>query len=198
MPRPRGFTEKTVLEAVKQTFWDRGYEGTGLDELQSATGLSRSSLYLAFGSKRSLFEAALADYLESFVAPLLGPVEDSDAGLGQAAGFFTALGRLFRQPSSQRGCLMINTMAELAGRDQAMTRDAASFAKRYRVAFASALGTGVAAGKMDRDTAARRGEMLANAVMGVWLAVRAEPAAAARSCDAMAAEIRSWDETDFR
>ena len=36
-------------------FWERGYEGASLRDLEQATGLGRASLYGAFGDKESLF-----------------------------------------------------------------------------------------------------------------------------------------------
>lgn len=41
------------------TFLETGYEGTSIDDLVSATGLHRGSLYSAFGSKRGIFLAVL-------------------------------------------------------------------------------------------------------------------------------------------
>jgi AcrR family transcriptional regulator len=62
MGRPRAFHEDTALEAAMRVFWDKGYEGTSLDDLTEAMGINRSSLYSAFGDKQSLFEKVLARY----------------------------------------------------------------------------------------------------------------------------------------
>lgn len=43
-------------------FWDRGYEGASLPDLIEGTGLSRESLYKAFGDKKGLLLAALDIY----------------------------------------------------------------------------------------------------------------------------------------
>jgi TetR/AcrR family transcriptional repressor of nem operon len=55
MPRPRSFDEDHVLELVRQRFWDTGYAATSLDDLMTATGLAKGSLYGAFGDKHTLF-----------------------------------------------------------------------------------------------------------------------------------------------
>jgi AcrR family transcriptional regulator len=62
MGRPRAFHEDTALEAAMRVFWDKGYEGTSLDDLTEAMGINRSSLYSAFGDKQSLFEKVLVRY----------------------------------------------------------------------------------------------------------------------------------------
>jgi AcrR family transcriptional regulator len=192
MSRHRSFDEHAVIVAAKEVFWQRGVDATAISDLETATGLSRSSLYLAFETKRGLFEAALAEYFESFVQPLLGPLEARGAGLAEAAGFFASLGSLLHDPDAQRGCLMINTMSELAGRDPTFTPAAAGFAKRYRLAFSNALRGAAAQGLIERRAVTPRAHLLAVAAMGVWLAARADPGAAATTCDAIAGEIKSW------
>lgn len=192
MARPRSFEEHAVVEAAKNAFSERGYDSTSIGDIEEVTGLSRSSLYSAFGTKRALLEKALADYVDSFVDPLLAPVERPGAGLREAASFFTALARLFRDPRSQRGCLMINTIGELAGRDPKFTSEAACYVNRYRDAFAHALTEEVGRGVMDRRAASRRADWLAATTVGVWIVVRADRVLAVSQCKAVAAEIKSW------
>lgn len=43
-------------------FWQKGYEGTSLTDLTEAMGITRPSLYAAFGNKESLFRKALDLY----------------------------------------------------------------------------------------------------------------------------------------
>jgi len=57
--RPRSFDEAVVVDAAARCFTELGYAATSVDDLVSATGLHRGSLYGAFGSKRGLFLAAL-------------------------------------------------------------------------------------------------------------------------------------------
>lgn len=63
MGRNRAFDEAQVLARAAAVFRTSGYEGTGVDELLTAVGLHRGSLYKAFGSKRGLFVAALEQEL---------------------------------------------------------------------------------------------------------------------------------------
>ncbi len=43
-------------------FWRHGYEGASMAELTKAMGLNSPSIYVAFGSKRGLFDAVLDRY----------------------------------------------------------------------------------------------------------------------------------------
>lgn len=60
--RPREFDTEKALERAMKLFWRQGYEGTSLAELTHALGITRPSLYAAFGSKEALFLKALDLY----------------------------------------------------------------------------------------------------------------------------------------
>ncbi|AGZ41161.1 TetR/AcrR family transcriptional regulator [Actinoplanes friuliensis] len=62
--RPRAFDADEALERAVQVFWAQGYEGASLDDLTDAMGITRTSMYRAFGNKESLFRQALARYTE--------------------------------------------------------------------------------------------------------------------------------------
>jgi AcrR family transcriptional regulator len=67
MARPREFAEDEVLQAALRLFWEKGYEGTSLDDLMTAMRLTKSSLYKAFGSKEALFWRVVERYQRDFL-----------------------------------------------------------------------------------------------------------------------------------
>ena len=60
--RPREFCVDEALAQALRVFWEKGYEGTSLNDLTKAMGITRPSLYAAFGNKESLFRKALDLY----------------------------------------------------------------------------------------------------------------------------------------
>ncbi|MFE1956676.1 TetR/AcrR family transcriptional regulator [Streptomyces sp. NPDC059479] len=66
--RPRGFDPERALERAMLVFWRHGYEGATLTDLTKAMGISRTSMYAAYGNKRRLFELALVRYAETVMA----------------------------------------------------------------------------------------------------------------------------------
>src|SRR5438128_8940993 len=116
MARPRSFSTEDAVAAATSVFWSKGYQDTAISDLEQATGLNRSSLYAAFGTKQAIFELALKWYLRGFIGPRLAPLERPGAGADDIEGFFTGLAGFFRTGSQARqGCPMINSIAEHEG-----------------------------------------------------------------------------------
>ena len=119
MARPREFDVDTALERAMDVFWSKGYEATSLDDLCEVTGLSRSSFYATFGSKRSLLLKSVDRYVEQrnpkLAAILAQPLPIRDA--------FAALARQFIDQivsgPGRRGCFLGNCAAELPRSDRA-------------------------------------------------------------------------------
>jgi AcrR family transcriptional regulator len=60
--RPRTFDPDTALRQALDLFWERGYEGTSLNDLAAAMGIASGSIYACFGSKEDLFRQVMALY----------------------------------------------------------------------------------------------------------------------------------------
>ena len=60
--RPREFCADAALAAALGVFWAKGYEGASMAELTAAMGITKPSLYAAFGNKEQLFRKALDLY----------------------------------------------------------------------------------------------------------------------------------------
>ena len=194
MPRPPTYAREDVVRAAREAFWDDGYEGTAVSDLEERTGLKRSSLYLAFGSKRELFRTALDSYVEEVLDPLLAPMELDHPDLRSIETFFSGVKAIVGQAGGHggRGCLMVNTVAELATRDDEAASRSAAFLDRLHHAFVRALEGAAASGAIADDALLRRENVLTAATLGIWLTARIDPVAAASLCDSMTAEVESW------
>ncbi|WP_456750818.1 MULTISPECIES: TetR/AcrR family transcriptional regulator [unclassified Bradyrhizobium] len=129
-------------------FWSRGYHATALPDLLRATKLSRGSLYAAFGDKHSLFLRALDRYIDDAVTRLnveLDPRKDPVDGLrAYLAGYVDRTSGAH----GRRGCLVIATAMELAGRDADVNRRIAGFFRVMEARVADALSRAKAAGQL--------------------------------------------------
>ena len=114
--RPREFDEQAVLETAMDVFWEQGYEATGIAELSERCGIGRQSMYNAFGDKKALFDQALERYQRERIGHLVALLERPGSPLGNIDAL---LGMWEASWASEdgRGCLMVNSMAELGDRD---------------------------------------------------------------------------------
>jgi AcrR family transcriptional regulator len=60
--RPREFCVDMALASALRVFWSKGYEGASMADLTEAMGITKPSLYAAFGNKEQLFVKALDLY----------------------------------------------------------------------------------------------------------------------------------------
>jgi AcrR family transcriptional regulator len=102
--RPREFDADNALAAALGVFWRKGYEGASLTDLTEAMGISRPSLYAAFGNKEQLFRQAL-DLYETEKTAYVGEALTKPSARGVAEHLLTKA--LERQTSvcDPRGCL---------------------------------------------------------------------------------------------
>jgi TetR/AcrR family transcriptional repressor of nem operon len=141
MARPRTFDESTVLTAVVESFWTRGYDGTSTRDLVNCTGLNQPSLYNAFGDKRSLYRRALMHYLECSVRDRIRRLEGlPNAGMAITAFFAEVLNRTLSDPS-HRGCLLVNSALEANVEDADLRQAVAEEFDSIRLFFEGRLRT---------------------------------------------------------
>ena len=152
MARPREFDPDAALDSAMHVFWAQGYEATSLDDLCAATGLSRSSLYAAFGDKRALLLKSIDRYTDERVAAFLGArLAGSLPIRRQIEAFLDELiDRIVTGPG-RRGCFLGNCAAELARDD----REAAAHVRRgfahIEATFREALARARNKGEIDGD-----------------------------------------------
>jgi AcrR family transcriptional regulator len=102
--RPRGFDAEQALRRAMTVFWELGYEGASLADLTSAMGITKTSMYAAFGNKEQLFRKALALYDE-------GPASYGARALAEptaravATAFLNGTVQATTRPDCPAGCL---------------------------------------------------------------------------------------------
>lgn len=108
--RPREFCTDTALAAALRVFWSKGYEGTSLADLTEAMGITRPSLYAAFGNKEALFHKALDLYEQEKLEYMRAALEQPTAR-GVAETILRGALEMQTSPGEPKGCLgVIATM----------------------------------------------------------------------------------------
>jgi AcrR family transcriptional regulator len=136
MARPRSFDETQVLRLARDRFRSGGFAGTSIDEVATATGLGKGSLYGAFGDKRALYLKILDDYCTDAVEASRRALSGPDASAHQRLGdYVRALAASTAADTGHQGCLLANSTAELSGQEPAV----ADRARRTFIAIEDAL-----------------------------------------------------------
>jgi TetR/AcrR family transcriptional repressor of nem operon len=148
------FDRDQVLDRAMRLFWQRGYEGTSIEDLVSATGINRGSLYATFGSKCGLFLATLERYAIQFGKPLL-PVPDDPDPRRAIERMFDAIITRTSDPQWPRGCFMTNTALECPGAGDEIARKVAEGVGRQESAIYRVLQRAQALGSLDPKADAR-------------------------------------------
>jgi AcrR family transcriptional regulator len=106
--RPAGFDRDEALERAMEIFWQRGYEGTTLEDLQAAMGdISPTSFYHAFGSKEALFRLAVEKYQETVGGPALKALEESPTAREAVHQMLRLTAESFCRPGHPHGCMLV-------------------------------------------------------------------------------------------
>jgi TetR/AcrR family transcriptional regulator, transcriptional repressor for nem operon len=153
--RPQEFDTDDVLHRALGVFWRKGYEATSMVDLLAATGLSKSSLYGAFGGKRDLFLAAFDAYRAERTADL-HRVLDSGSAREAIATFFRSIIADAVAPERTRGCMSTNQAVELAPHDPAVRDRVATDFQTIENALARAIERGQAEGSVVSTADSRR------------------------------------------
>jgi TetR/AcrR family transcriptional repressor of nem operon len=146
--RPRGFDTDAAVERAMNVFWSRGYHGTALPDLLRATKLSRGSLYAAFGDKHALFLCALDRYIAAALARMDVEFGPRRAPIDGLRAYLSGYVERTSGAKGRRGCLLVATAMELAGRDTDVDRRIGSFFKAMEAKVAGVLSRAKAEGEL--------------------------------------------------
>lgn len=113
--RPRAFDAEQALDSALRVFWKQGYQGAALSELTDAMGLSKPSLYAAFGDKEALYLKALERYATHYLAGPMQLLDTTTSGREAVAAYLRAMARLFADRSQPGGCFIANGIADTEG-----------------------------------------------------------------------------------
>ncbi len=169
------FDETQVLTAAMTAFWRNGYEATSVSDLEEATGLNKSSLYNAYGSKEELYTRCLDRFAELYSGNLMAQLENEDFKAG-IEGFFDMLVGRLESKDVPKGCLATMAAMEVGGGDSAAAIRIQNGLEQMRDAFVGRCQKAVSDGQLPRDTdAAAMGAMLLAMTRGIAVLNRGHP-----------------------
>lgn len=139
MGRRKLYNREAILDALTQCFWQHGYEGTSLQDLEKATGMPKQSLYREFSSKSGMYAATLAHYERHEVRTALALVNAQAEPMDGLRALFSSILAEAGQPDGRRGCFLCNAAVDRTGIDLEIGNRVQDALRRLRDAFAKSL-----------------------------------------------------------
>jgi len=149
MPRVKLFDKDDVLKKAMLLFWDKGYHATSIQDLVTALGINRGSLYDTFGGKKNLFEQALALYCNH-------NIKITREFLQSEESVKLAIKKLFQvfiddSVEDKKGCFVVNTTTELSCEDDIINAALLHNKDNFEAMFCECLKKGQESGEISQD-----------------------------------------------
>jgi TetR/AcrR family transcriptional repressor of nem operon len=176
MARPREFDETAALDAAMDCFWRDGYEATSVRDLAASMGITGTSLYNAFGDKRSLFRQALERYAEQSTRERIARLEATLLPKQAIHAFLNEIVERSLDSLDRRGCLLVNSALEIAPHDPELGAEIAARLGEIEAFFHRAVTAAQADGSVppERDPA-DLARLLLGVILGVRVLARSKP-----------------------
>ncbi|RQO75536.1 TetR/AcrR family transcriptional regulator [Pedobacter sp. KBW06] len=136
--RPNIHQDKELVLKAQEIFWKKGYNATSLADLSNATGAGAGSLYNTFkGGKKQLFKEALQQRREELMSfkKTLGKTEQP---ITLIRNFFLALAAE-DENAHQKGCIIANTVIEMAFIDDELQSEAIQILKETELLYTAVI-----------------------------------------------------------
>ena len=187
--RSRQFELDHVLECAMREFWRKGYSATSMPMLETAMGINRQSLYDTFKSKRDLHLRVLEYYHENVIKTNFSRIESASSPRQGIIIYFQMRAKEALTDSEIKGCLVTNSIAELALHDKEVAAQTNKTLQYMKSVFKHALGRGQKLDEirqdMDIDDTAN---FLVNCAQGLFITSKMPTSIA--SVEGMVAQIK--------
>ncbi len=173
MARTKDFDQQAVLQRAVCLFWEKGYNGTSMQDLVDGLGISRSSLYDTFGDKYQLYLKALDTYKQQYGSQLCSLT-------GEAASAKAAIQKLLEMvvtellsDDQRKGCFMVNAGVELASNDPQVSKLVWETEQQLEETFIRLISQGQENGEISKEKKAQAlARFLNNTIKGMQVSVK--------------------------
>jgi len=114
MPRPPSYDRESALARAVSLFWEKGYHGSSMKQIEQALDMRPGSIYATFGSKDGLYSEALTRYAEAGGAELSEHMAGYDSIIEGLQDYLRriAQGCTKKGVAPSRACLIVKTLLE--------------------------------------------------------------------------------------
>jgi Transcriptional regulator len=148
MPRVKSYNQNDVLEKAMNVFWENGYEATSVRQLEKEMGINQFSIYASFSDKRNLFIESMHQYRNFVKSHVFHNLLKPDAGVADILKFLNDFSERVNSQKFDRGCLIVNTVAEVGSKDALIFEVTRQYFEFVRTMFREILSRSGEAGEL--------------------------------------------------
>lgn len=149
--RPAIYDNQDVLEKAQKVFWTKGFTATSLEDILQAMGMGSGSFYNAFkGGKKELFKKTIRQRREA-LKRFEESVNNSETPVEMIKDFFRSIAKADVSTHAQ-GCLIVNTVVEMASLDEEMEEAAVTILKEVEAFYVRIITRAQQKGTMKNQT----------------------------------------------
>jgi len=151
MGRHFEFNRDETLSKAMSVFWQKGYKATSMKHLVDEMGIQPGSIYNTFGDKHSLFIESIKHYGQVVTSNTIKVLNADGSPLENIRKFFEDM---INRPSDKQciGCLVVNTVVELAPHDEEAAEVVNKILKNIQMAFYDCLLKAQALGEISGES----------------------------------------------
>ena len=134
MGKKRQFDEDIVLDQMANHFWKHGYSATKVDQLSEVTGLTKTSLYNAFGNKDALFLTSINFYVENSISKMMSYLNTEQKLSTSLEHLLSESFLMLNDNNLSLGCFLTNSIVELNANEFGLHAEVTSLFDKVREA----------------------------------------------------------------
>jgi AcrR family transcriptional regulator len=192
--RPRTFDPDAALRTALDLFWERGYEGTSLNDLAKAMGIASASIYACFGSKENLFRKVMTLYGTTSGEPPRRALREQLTARAAIEAMLRATADEITRPDTPHGCMLILAAPTGAVENRAVREFLADRRRDQFATIRERLARGAAEGDLTASPASLDGIARYYATVVQGLSVQARDGATRAELEAViTCAMAAWD-----
>ncbi|MDV7103722.1 TetR/AcrR family transcriptional regulator [Vibrio sp. TH_r3] len=149
MSKQTKFDREDVIDKATNLYWEKGFHGTSMRNLQEVVDLRPGSIYASFGSKENLFKEALNHYADLSGSQLKKYLAETNSPLGALKIFITNIVVNSQDTAPSGMCMLVKTIAELTDEHQELVDIAKEKLAGVEKAFTRIIEQAVEQGELD-------------------------------------------------
>ncbi|MBW7471871.1 TetR family transcriptional regulator [Marinobacter sp. M216] len=158
MARNARYDRTTALQKAVTLFWERGYHGSSMKQIEQALDMRPGSIYASFGNKDNLFSEALAMYADQGAQELSGYLQEAPSIVDGLQAYLRGIANGGRKAVAQpsRACMIVKTLLESSNTHPALARQAQRILASIQDVIHDALEQAKAQGELIETTDCQR------------------------------------------